>query len=285
MKLKKLTGVMALALALTLVAPVGVPMSQTVVAEAATVKISATKKTLTVGKSFTLKITGAKKKVTWSTSKKSVATVSSKGKVTAKKAGTATITAKVDGKKYTCKVTVKNPVNKYVEKAPFKAKEIKFGKYTAAAPEDWAVRTEEAEGVTGVSLTEKDAVKRSYVSNINIIVMEEEAVNDGYFEIWKELLKERQSKEVAEANLAVNNGTLSTYAFDEVALDNGKAIKISITGTIKPNDAELSIQQEVYYIINDGCLVVITINSFGDTVTPDVHKAGEYLVNSLIFTK
>ena len=40
-------------------------------------------------------------------SNKKVATVTSKGKVTAKKKGTATITATVSGKKYTCKVTVK----------------------------------------------------------------------------------------------------------------------------------------------------------------------------------
>lgn len=74
------------------------------------IKLSASKKTLYVGKSFTLKLTGTTKKVTWSSSKKSVATVTSKGKVTAKKAGKATITAKVGSKKYTCVVTVKKKV-------------------------------------------------------------------------------------------------------------------------------------------------------------------------------
>lgn len=66
--------------------------------------------TLNVGKSYTLRLTGTTQKVKWSSSKKSVAAVSSKGKVTAKKKGTATITAKVGSKKYTCKVTVKQPV-------------------------------------------------------------------------------------------------------------------------------------------------------------------------------
>ena len=46
-----------------------------------------------------------------SSSKKSVATVSSKGRVKAKKKGSATITAKVGKKKYTCKVTVKKASN------------------------------------------------------------------------------------------------------------------------------------------------------------------------------
>lgn len=78
------------------------------VAEAATVKINKTKATIVVGATVKLKISGTSKKVTWTTSKKSVATVSSKGVVTGKKAGTATITGKVNGKKYTCKVTVKD---------------------------------------------------------------------------------------------------------------------------------------------------------------------------------
>nr|MCR4716392.1 Ig-like domain-containing protein [Lachnospiraceae bacterium] len=83
-----------------------------VVSNAATkVKLSATKKTLTVGSSAVLKVKNTKKKVTWSTSKKSVCTVKKKTKykatIKAKKVGTATITAKVNKKKYKCKVTVK----------------------------------------------------------------------------------------------------------------------------------------------------------------------------------
>ena len=66
---------------------------------------------LNVGKTYTLKATGTKGKITWTSSKKSVATVSSKGIVKAKKKGTAVITAKYrKNKKLTCKVTVKQPV-------------------------------------------------------------------------------------------------------------------------------------------------------------------------------
>lgn len=77
------------------------------------VKLNATKVTLAVGAKKTLKATitpkKAKQKVQWTTSKKSVATVSSKGVVKGKKTGTATITATAadgSGKKATCKVTV-----------------------------------------------------------------------------------------------------------------------------------------------------------------------------------
>ncbi|MDO5425919.1 MAG: Ig-like domain-containing protein [Eubacteriales bacterium] len=70
-------------------------------------KLSAKSVTLFPGQTKTLKVTGTSKKITWTSSKKSVATVNSKGKITAKKKGTATITAKFGSQKLTCKVTVK----------------------------------------------------------------------------------------------------------------------------------------------------------------------------------
>ena len=101
-------------------------------------KLSATSKKLDVGKNFTLKIYTRgdsvldskgrlavmddkdnihywfdyKTKATWKSSNPKVATVSSKGKVTAKKKGTATITAKVGKTTYKCKVTVLRPISK-----------------------------------------------------------------------------------------------------------------------------------------------------------------------------
>ncbi len=77
------------------------------------VKISPTALTLGKGESYTLKGTvlpneAKNKTCKWYTSRSSVAAVSSTGKVTAKAVGTAVITAKtVNGKKATCKVTVK----------------------------------------------------------------------------------------------------------------------------------------------------------------------------------
>ena len=62
------------------------------------------------GKSLTLKVTGHSKatSIAYSSSDKSVATVSKTGKITTKKNGSCVITATVDGKKLTCYVAVSN---------------------------------------------------------------------------------------------------------------------------------------------------------------------------------
>lgn len=72
------------------------------------VELNKKKLSLYVGESFTLKLKNNKKKVKWSSSKKNVATVSKTGKVMAKKIGTCKIVAKVEKKKYSCNITVKN---------------------------------------------------------------------------------------------------------------------------------------------------------------------------------
>ena len=71
-------------------------------------KINKTEKTLIKGKKYDLKISGTSSKVAWSSSNKGVAKVSSKGKVTAVKKGTAVIIAKVNGKTMYCTINVVN---------------------------------------------------------------------------------------------------------------------------------------------------------------------------------
>ena len=77
---------------------------------ASAAKLNKTSISLNVGKTYTLKATGTNGKITWTSSNKSVATVSSKGVIKARKKGTTVITAKYGKKKLTCKVTVKQPV-------------------------------------------------------------------------------------------------------------------------------------------------------------------------------
>ena len=83
-------------------------------------KLSKTKITMTVGQSKKLKVKGISKKrakrIKWKSSKKKVVTVTKTGKLKARKAGKATITAKVGKKKLKCKVTVKKKRKKSTKK-------------------------------------------------------------------------------------------------------------------------------------------------------------------------
>lgn len=80
------------------------------------VKLNITKKKISVGSSFQLKVKGKvsrKTVLTWKSSNKKIAVVSKKGKVTGKKAGKTQITVTVGGnnKKAVCKVTVQKKKN------------------------------------------------------------------------------------------------------------------------------------------------------------------------------
>ncbi len=73
---------------------------------AATIRLSSKSFTLAVNHYKTLHVYGTSKTVKWTSSNKSIAAVSSGGRVTAKAPGTVTITASVSGKRLSAKVTV-----------------------------------------------------------------------------------------------------------------------------------------------------------------------------------
>ena len=111
--MKNMKKVFAFVLALAMILTTYQPTTTYAATKAPT--ISAKKMTLQVGSKKTLTVKKAGKNATlkWSSSKKTVATVSKKGVVKAVKAGTANVKCKVvtKGKKHytlTCKVTVKN---------------------------------------------------------------------------------------------------------------------------------------------------------------------------------
>ena len=90
----------------------------------AAIKLNKSSLSLLEGQSATLKVTGTKKKVTWKSNKKSVATVTTKGKVTAKVPGNAVISATVGKTTKKCKVTVS------VDYAKIYEYQVKYGKVT-----------------------------------------------------------------------------------------------------------------------------------------------------------
>lgn len=312
--LKKIAKAMALAMAIVMTVPAGVPMSTATVAEAATVKLSATKKTLTKGKTYTLKMLGTKKKVTWKSSKTSVATVNSKGKVTAKKAGTATITAKVGTKTYKCKITVKNPVNKYVAKAPFEAKELKIDKYTMAVPKNWAMNKLEANGETVYMLMPEETDILNGVSYVTLTVKKSEGATQENFELLKTFLGETLTKENITAILSEtalgDTATPTDFSFGEEAINLGKATVVSYAAeAVDATGAKATLKQTVYDVFANNYLVEVAITDIGEdkpvtdtgagetgtaeTVpetgeaekTADVYEVGKYIVNSLIYVK
>ena len=85
----------------------------TVTVKKPTVKLSDTSKSLTKGQSFTLALKNTSSTAKWSTKSSSIVKLTkvskNKYKVTGSKAGTTYVYAKVNGKTYKCKVTVKNP--------------------------------------------------------------------------------------------------------------------------------------------------------------------------------
>lgn len=103
MKLKKITAVFLAVLLCICTMSAGV-----YAAKNDSIALNKDSASIAIGKSFTLKAAASDgSSVTWSTSDKTVATVSKKGVVTGKKIGTATITAKLKGTNKTASCTVK----------------------------------------------------------------------------------------------------------------------------------------------------------------------------------
>ena len=95
--------------------------------KAATPKIALDRSVFTVKKGKSIRLYAnilkkkyKKKKIVWSSSKKSVASVSAKGVIRAKKKGKVTITARIKGTKFKakCKLTVGVPVKRIEVEAP-----------------------------------------------------------------------------------------------------------------------------------------------------------------------
>lgn len=280
---KKFSKLFILIMVLTMVIPIGLPLSNVAVVQAATVKISAKKVTLEVGKTKTLKITGTEEKVTWQTSKKSVATVSKSGKVTAKKPGKATITATVNKKKYTCSVTVKEAVNPLVVKAPFKAQELAHNNIKYIIPKEWN-KTVIAEQGNYIMLsfmpTEVDPTKGS--SNITLTISETEGPATEY-SLLKEYFEEYITKDLIQSQL--EQGGIQTEVKDFTTSDYeatlGTAFKVEYNFTY--NDVTMT--QTIYDLVIDNYLIEVTITNIGDELTPDVNTVGMYLLNTIQIIK
>lgn len=69
-------------------------------------KLNKTAVTLKVGQTYQLKLSGTNQKITWKSSNSKIVTVNKAGKLIAKSAGNATVTAQVNGIHFVCKVKI-----------------------------------------------------------------------------------------------------------------------------------------------------------------------------------
>ncbi len=246
-----------------------------VIAEAATIKINKTKLSLQVGKTYQLKITGTTKKVTWSSSKKSIATVTSKGLVTAKKAGTSKITAKVANKSYTCTVTVKKPANPYIENAPFDAVEKQIGNISLVIPKDWDLEIIPAsQDILGVTLTPKDA---NLTSSVLISISTLTDPIPTYEELKSQIVAiytEEYFTEGVKNGLGELEFTVSDFAQDEITASFGKVLKTEYLVQY----SEGNFKQYIYDFILE--------NVYIEAVSTDINNLElgaitEYVINSI----
>ncbi len=143
---KRIKTVIAATLALSLAATSGIGGASS--KAAAKIKLNTTSVTLSIDGKATLKLKNVAKKkrakVKWNTSDSSIVSVKANkaaATITGVSAGKATVTAKLLGKKYTCRVTVK--------KAAGPASASGYGGIDVAAP-DWVAKLPEAQSASQI---------------------------------------------------------------------------------------------------------------------------------------
>lgn len=263
----------ALVVALAVVAPVTVPFTGNVaVAEAATVKISNSKVTLELAATTTLKISGTKSKVTWKTSNKEVAIVSSKGVVTAQSAGTAKITATVNKKNYTCTVTVNPGANPYQVNA--NQQEIQMAGLSFIVPSIYEVSGDEADG----SYTAKMKLPDSK-SSITIIAKVTGETASSYEDVAAafDTLSEKDLQASYDATYGAGVtevSDLSTFAYESQNGTKSFAYSFILTTAIASG------RTISYNLSIDGYTIeVISVDAEGY----DIYIDAEYLIDSLMY--
>lgn len=213
------------------------------------VKLNAKKASIAVGAKKKLKATVTPKKntctkVVWTSSKKKVATVTSKGVVKGKKEGTATITAKAadgSGKKATCKVTVGAGVSK-IEVPDSEIVKVTLSSAKALNASDFVVQTKSVEARKYVKSVEVEKI-RTVDNKTYEVVLDGYVYEDSFLKVTVSALKGENSKEIFVENIAEYGygenpverveGTQGRSYYDDWyinSMDTVGTVKYSVTG-------------------------------------------------------
>ncbi len=272
MKLMAIALVMVMAIA----APVSVPFAGNItVAEAATARLSETQLQMEISATTTLKMIGSKGKVAWKTSNKKVASVTSKGVVTAQSEGTATITATVNKKKYTCTVTVVPARNPYQVSADLQ--EVEMADLSFVVRAVYEVSGEEvAKGSYQVKLALPDSL-----SGVTLIAEKTGKKASSYEEIKASLKDVNQKTLQANMDAAYGAGAAKVSKFDTFAYESQNGNK-SFAYSFMLDTASGSCRMISYHVsIDDYSLEIITTDFEGY----DIYADAEYLIDSLMYIK
>lgn len=211
----------------------------TVNAKTTTIKLNTSKKTITVGSSFRLKVkrrVSGKTVIKWKSSNKKVATVSSKGKVTGKKAGKANITVKVAGKKgkAVCKVTVQKK----------KAGATTKPEQTTSAPDSTDISTSSAPSATKTPLITETPSSSPKTADSSVLVVSQSLVEIDGVTMTAYLINENYYGRISVSL----NGKSYTYS-DEIS---GKDLLVVLKNYYTPNAPKMNHNQTISLYREEG---------------------------------
>ena len=223
------------------------------------IKLNKTSYTLNKGKKVNLKATlskAAKKKgIQWSSSNTKVASVSKSGKVTAKKNGKSTITARVKGTKVKarCKITVKTPVSSV--KLNRSAVSLKIGQnYTLKASISPKNASSKAVSYNSSNPNVASVTSKGVIQAVSegTAVITATANNGVYAACTVRVEKEQTQPEIPEEPEIIPV-TSVTMNHTQLALKQGEEVELIVT--VAPSNAT---DQKIYWTSSQPTVAVVS---------------------------
>lgn len=265
---------------------------------ASTTHLNTTKKTLYLKEKLTLKLIDKKgktisaKKVKWATSNKKLATVNSKGVVTAVKAGKVKITAKYGGKTYTATITVKDTTainktaasisvgDKTTLKITYKGKSVssKSVKWTTSNKK---VATVSSTGVVAAKKAGKATITATYKGTkvtCKVTVTPKIGISNTTLDL---LTQEEFPLAIYEGAVWVKTGVKWTTSNKKVATVNSKGVvtakkagTATITATYKGKTMKATVTVKTAIFANKNTLTFDGADASKQTVTVTFRPSG-----------